>query len=232
VLAHLAAGLAHEIRNPLQAIQLNASVVEQYAADGRAGAGSRAIGESLSTIKDEAQRLTGLLNNYLGLVRPGGEMEPIDLGDLARRVVQLVRYAAVSSRVEVAVEPESDLPMVVGHAGRLQQAILNLVLNAIQAMPDGGRVTLRTSSSGDTVRLTVSDTGPGLAPDLADRLFDTRVTTKTEGSGLGLPLVKLVAEAHGGGVWYHSVPGSGASFTIVLPARRADRGRVDEAVAH
>ena len=101
----------------------------------------------------------------------------------------------------------------------MQQAILNLVINAIQAMPEGGTLTLRTDARPGIVRLTVSDTGPGLAQELADQLFDTRVTTKPEGSGLGLPMVRMVAESHGGAVWYRSTSGEGASFSLVLPTR-------------
>lgn len=219
VLAHLAAGLAHEIRNPLHAIQLNATVVEQYTERGEGDRGSRAVADSVSTIKEEAQRLTDLLNNYLGLVRPGAEFGPVDLRDLCRRVLQLVSYAARRSHVEVGLVGDEHPPMVLGEANRLQQAILNLVLNAIQAMPDGGRLTVRTDSYANMARVTVSDTGPGLPQELADQLFDTRVTTKPGGSGLGLPLVRLIAEAHGGGVWYRSSPGEGAAFTLVLPTQ-------------
>jgi signal transduction histidine kinase len=218
VLAHLAASLAHEIRNPLHAIQLNASVVQQYAGQLPSGDKSKAVSESLHVIKTETARLSDLLNNYLGMVRPSDDASPVDLRDLSRRVIQLVDFAARKSRVEIELEGEESPPMVFGVANRLQQAILNLVLNAIQAMPEGGTVTLRIDSYAEMVRLAVSDTGPGLPQELADQLFDTRVTTKQEGSGLGLPLVRLIAESHGGGVWYRSKPGEGASFMMVLPA--------------
>ncbi len=217
VLAHLAAGMAHEIRNPLHSIQINASVIEQYVADGE-DAPTRALRDSAVTIRAEAQRLAELLNHYLGLMRSDDEATLVDLRELCRRVVRLVSYAARQSRVELRLEGEIAPPPVEGIPDRLQQAILNLVLNAIQAMPEGGTVTLRTSSSPGVVRLTVSDTGPGLPPELGERVFDTRVTTKSEGSGLGLPLVRWIVEAHGGSVWYRSEPGRGAAFTIVLPA--------------
>ena len=217
VLAHLAASLAHEIRNPLHSIQLNAAVVEQYVDLSGTDKGSRAVAESLTTLKDEAQRLADLLNNYLGLVRPGKEMRPVDTRDLCRRVIQLVTHAARQSNVEIRFEGEEHLPLIHGAPNHLQQAILNLVLNAIQAMPTGGVLTLGTHTSPGAVRLTVSDTGPGLSQELSDRLFDTRVTTKPGGSGLGLPLVRLIAEAHGGSVWYRSVPGKGAAFSLIFP---------------
>jgi two-component system sensor histidine kinase HydH len=218
VLAHLAAGLAHEIRNPLHSIQINATAAEHYIDNATEGNHVDEVAASLETIKSETGRLTNLLNNYLGMVRPEKEMATVDLRDLARRVVQLVSYTAGLSGVEIHVEGEESLPQVRGIPDRLQQAILNLVLNAIQAMPDGGTLNIRTETSEGGVRLTVSDTGPGLAQGLAaDQLFDTRMTTKPGGTGLGLPLVRMIVEAHGGSVQYRSVPDHGAAFTLVLP---------------
>ena len=220
VLAHLAAGLAHEIRNPLHSIRINATAAEQYVDVAAADRDAKEVAESLHTIKSETSRLTDLLNNYLGMVRPEKEIVTVDLRDLSRRVIQLVGYTARQSRIDVRLEGEEPLPPVRGIPDRLQQAILNLVLNAIQAMPDGGSLSLRTDASQGVVRLTVSDTGPGLPQGLADQLFDTRVTTKPGGTGLGLPLVRMIVEAHGGSVWYRSVADHGASFTLVLPTDR------------
>lgn len=219
VLAHLAAGLAHEIRNPLHSIGLNATVVEQYIGSEATPPRLAAMTESLATIKEETQRLAALLNSYLGLVRPASEATPVDIRDLCRRVAQLLSFAARKSQVEIRLEGEEGLPPVLGEADRLQQAILNLVLNAIQAMPHGGIVRLQTSAAGGLVRVTVSDTGPGVPQELAEHLFDTRVTTKPTGTGLGLPLARIIAEAHGGSIWYRSKAGEGAAFTLVLPSR-------------
>jgi len=218
VLAHLAAGLAHEIRNPLHSIQINATAAEHYIDNATENNHVDEVAASLETIKSETGRLTNLLNNYLGMVRPEKEMATVDLRELARRVVQLVSYTAGQSDVEIRLEGQESLPVVRGIPDRLQQAILNLVLNAIQAMPDGGTLNIRTETSEGGVRLTVSDTGPGLAQGLAvDQLFDTRITTKPGGTGLGLPLVRMIVEAHGGSVQYRSVPDHGAAFTLVLP---------------
>ena len=219
VLAHLAAGLAHEIRNPLHSIRINAMAAEQYI-DAATADHAGEVAESLLTIKNETTRLADLLNNYLGMVRSEKEIVTVDLRELARRVIQLVRYTARQSHIEIRLEGDEPLPLVRGIPDRLQQAILNLVLNAIQAMPDGGSLSLRTDTSEGVVRLTVSDTGPGLPQELADQLFDTRVTTKAEGTGLGLPLVRMIVESHGGSVWYRSVPDQGAAFTVVLPTDR------------
>ncbi len=220
VLAHLAGSLAHEIRNPLHSIGLNAGVVQQYVGQPVTPDSVQATTESLRTIQEETRRLTDLLNNYLGLLRSAPEPVPVDVREVCRRVIQLLSYAAMKARVVIAFEGEPQLPAVVGVPDRLQQAVLNLVLNAIQAMPQGGRIALQTSAADGLVRVSVTDTGPGLPQGLAESLFDTRVTTKPGGSGLGLPLVRMIAEAHGGSVWYRSDPGSGATFTIVLPTLR------------
>ena len=220
VLAHLAGSLAHEIRNPLHSIGLNAGVVQQYTGQAVTPNTVKAMSESLRTIQEETRRLTDLLNNYLGLLRSAPEPVPVDVREVCRRVIQLLSYAAMKGRVEIKFEGDADLPSVFGVPDRLQQAVLNLVLNAIQAMPHGGWVALQTSASDGLVRVSVTDTGPGLPQGLAEKLFDTRVTTKPGGSGLGLPLVRMIAEAHGGSVWYRSDPGKGATFTLVLPSDR------------
>jgi signal transduction histidine kinase len=221
VLAHLAAGLAHEIRNPLHAIGLNAGAVQEHVNANRSSPRYLAMSEALSTIQDETRRLTDLLTNYLGLVRPSSTPGPVDLRELCRRVIRLLEYTARTAKVELVLEGDEQLPEIVGERDRLQQAILNLVLNAVQAMPDGGTVRVRTSHDAGLVRVTVLDTGPGLPPEVQEHLFDVRVTTKPGGTGLGLPLVRLIAEAHGGSIWYRSTPGEGAAFTLVIPARVA-----------
>lgn len=218
VLAHLAGGLAHEIRNPLHSIGLNAGVVEQYVGAFGDGSPDGAVAESLRAIQDETRRLTDLLNNYLGMLRSGVEPGLIDVREICRRVLQLLAFAALKSRVDLRLDGDEDLPLVPGVPDRIQQAILNLVLNAIQAMPHGGTVILNTVEAGGHVRVTVSDTGPGVPEDVVPHLFETRLTTKPGGSGLGLPLVRLIAEAHGGSVSYRSRPGEGSAFTLVLPS--------------
>ena len=220
VLAHLAGSLAHEIRNPLHAIGLSAGAVQQYVGRPQTETSQRAVAESLSTIQEETRRLTELLNNYLGMLRSAPQPGPVDVRDVCRRVMQLLTHEAMVAGVEMELSGETDLPEVYGVPDSLQQAVLNLVLNAIQAMPRGGRVALQTSAGNGLVRLSVTDTGPGLPPELADRIFESRVTTKDGGSGLGLPLVRMIAEAHGGSVRYRSDPGQGATFTLVLPSGR------------
>ena len=220
VLAHLVGSLAHEIRNALHSIGLNTGAVEAYVGQPVTGPRVAAMTESLQAIQEETRRLTDLLNSYLGLRRWDSELVPVDLREVCRRVIQLLSYDAMKSNVTIKLEGDVDLPAVFGAPDRLQQAVLNLVLNAIQVMPHGGWVALQTSTGDGLVRLSVTDTGPGLPRDLAEELFDPHVTTKPGGSGLGLPLVRIIAEDHGGSVWYRSDPGKGATFTLVLPTAR------------
>ncbi len=220
VLAHLAGSLAHEIRNPLHSIGVNAEVIEQHLRGrARRDASFLAMTESLSAIQEETRRLRDLLNNYLGLMRSAPTPEPVDVRDLCRKVLQLLGYTAIQSKVELTLEGEEDLPPVHGLPDRLQQAILNLAVNAIQAMPEGGVLRVRTAVSGGMVQVAVADTGPGLPPELAERPFETRITTKSGGTGLGLPLVRMIVESHGGSVWYRTRTGEGTTFTLVLPAQ-------------
>jgi len=219
-LAHLAAGLAHEIRNPLHAIGLNAEVVQQYVGPEVSDSRQRAMTESLDAIKSETRRLTDLLNNYLGLVRPERHLGPVDVRELCRRVRQLLAHSATESNVEIHLAGEP-VPPVEGVASRLQQAILNLVLNSIQAMPEGGKVTLETAVRQGRVEVTVADTGPGVPPERRAQMFEVRMTTKPEGSGLGLPLVRLIAEAHGGEIEYRPGGEGGSVMILRLPLRAA-----------
>ncbi|MBZ5640409.1 MAG: hypothetical protein LAO51_16835 [Acidobacteriia bacterium] len=220
-LANLAGALAHEIRNPLNSIGLNAAALKEHLVSGPDEARVRTMRESVGTIQDETRRLTDLLNNYLGLLRSSPVAGAVDLGGLCRRVIQLLRFTALKAQVDLSLEEDHRLPPVHGVPDRLQQAILNLALNAIQATPRGGRVRLSARREEGQAVLTVADTGPGVSPDLVPTLFEARFTTKPGGTGLGLPLVRIIAEAHGGCVTYAPATGGGAAFTLVLPIREA-----------
>jgi signal transduction histidine kinase len=223
VLAHLAAGLAHEIRNPLHAIGINAGVVEQYVGRDPSERNQRSMRESLVSIRDETRRLGELLNNYLGLVRPNSSEHTVDLHDLCRRIVRLLGYTAAQAEVRLRLDGEGGLPPVQGSADRLQQAILNLVLNAVQAMPRGGEVVVATASQSGTVTVTVTDNGPGVPEELRGSLFYFGATGRAGGTGLGLPIVRLIAEHHGGSIAYDPAPGHGARFTLTLPVQPVTR---------
>ncbi len=218
-IAHLAAGLAHEIRNPLHSIGLNATVIEEHAQADPNPERLAAVSESIESIKGESRRLAELLTSYLGLLRPESPMGLVDVREVCGRVIALLSFSARKSNVEIRLDGDEQLPRVPASADRLQQAVLNLTLNAIQAMPGGGSVSIRTRAIDGSIHIEVADTGPGVPEWLRPSLFDRAATTKPDGSGLGLPLVRIIAESHGGRVELRSGPGEGAVFCIVLPGQ-------------
>jgi len=215
-IGQMAAQIAHEVRNPLNAIGLNADLLADELADSGRGTGS----ELLTDIRSEVQRLTGITEGYLSL----GRLPPLNLEvqPLAPLVVELVRFqGAELSELGVQVDcnvPE-DLPSVLVDAGQFRQALLNIVRNAAEALSEcgGGKLHIRAQTHEGGVLLRLEDDGPGMHSELVARVFDPFFSTKEKGSGLGLPLTQQVIEEHGGRIRCTSKVGEGTSFSIWLP---------------
>jgi signal transduction histidine kinase len=217
-LGGIAAGFAHEIGNSLNVIRGYAAVAE------RELPAEHANREDVLAIRRETGRAAALLERFLVFARARDShafAQPIE--GVLREAVEVVGPAAAQARVERVVEIAPDLPLVLADAGLLRQAFLNLCVNAIDAMRDGGGGTLtaRARRDGDGVRVELRDTGPGLDAETARRIFEPFFTTKAEGTGLGLAIVRQAVEAHGGTISVESTPGSGAVFSIWLPAEVA-----------
>jgi two-component system sensor histidine kinase HydH len=214
-LGELTASIAHEIRNPLGGISGAAEIV------GREGVAPEVRAEFSDILRKETARLNQAVQNILTFARGRkSEVRETDLGEVARRVVRLVAHEAQQHSVSIAQEVPPGLrvetdPLLVEHI------LLNLVLNAVQAMPNGGAVTLsaRNTPPGP-VALTVRDTGPGISPENLGKLFQPFFTTKTTGSGLGLAIAKGIVEAHGGSIHIESAVGKGSTCTVKLPIRQ------------
>lgn len=216
--AQLAAHVAHEVRNPLSAIMLNAELLEEEAA--RCNCESAAESKGLiASIRSEAERLQHLTDEYLAFSRPPRPSAAShNLNAVVDDLAHLVREEAARSGITVESELSHACPCAVFDPQQVKQAVLNLVRNAIQAMPEGGRLRIRTSVRGDNrVALTVEDTGPGIAPELRCRMFEPFFTTKPTGTGLGLPLALHIIRDHGGDIELASADGGGARFTVLLP---------------
>src|SRR5262249_26310014 len=144
------------------------------------------------------------------------EIQPVDLNEVISDVVQLTRAEAQRRGITVESEPADDLPLVRGDKVHLQQVLLNLVLNGMEAMArvaGGRRLTMRTVGNGNaSVEIVVSDTGPGILPDRLPRVFDPFFSTKREGMGLGLSIARSLVRAHGGKIWAENNSGGGATF--------------------
>jgi two-component system sensor histidine kinase AtoS len=217
ILGRLAGALSHDIRNPLTAIFLHTDVLadELQQLD---GSKYEPLRRSLAVIKDEVARLHDLVQQYLSLAR---------LSDLQREVVDLRAYleafgAEMQQRlavrdIELRLEGDSDIGPVALHQNSFRRVLLNLLNNAVEAMPHGGVLTLRGQRLAAHVRLEISDTGGGIPVEQQPLLFSPFHSTKPEGTGLGLYLVREIVSAHQGDITVTSAPGQGTTFTVTLP---------------
>jgi signal transduction histidine kinase len=209
----LAAGLAHEVRNPLNSALLQLQVLERRLE--RPETKPESLRPVAKLVADEIRRLEHLVNDFLSFVRPRPlELRPMDLSDLCRGVFELVRPEAESVKVGLVLNVPADLPPLSADAERLRQVLINLVRNAMEAMPKGGTLTMGARAVGGHIELDVEDTGVGFADEAP--VFDAFFTTKETGTGLGLSIVHRVITDHGGTVRVKSRPGH-TCFTLSLP---------------
>jgi signal transduction histidine kinase len=223
--AQLAAHVAHEVRNPLSAIMLNAELLEEEAA--RCNCESAPESKALiASIRSEAERLQHLTDEYLAFARPPRPSAAShNLNAVVDDLAHLVREEATRSGITVETHLSHDCPCAVFDPQQVKQAVLNLVRNAIQVMPGGGHLRIRTSVRGDNrVALAVEDTGPGIAAEHRCRLFEPFFTTKPTGTGLGLPLALHIIRDHGGDIELEDADGRGARFTVLLPSASSGEG--------
>jgi two-component system, chemotaxis family, CheB/CheR fusion protein len=217
LLGRLAAGVAHELRNPLAAIVLHVDLLEDELRQPSPGSASE-IAQALMEIKTHLARVDDILQDYLSLVRVGAlQLAPVDLGRLVTQFAHEMRPALAAHGIILQLEALDQLGMVMLHPHTFRRVLVNLVHNAIDAMPQGGTLTLQGQRRAATVALDVRDTGSGIPPEHLTQIFEPLHTTKPAGTGLGLYIVQEVVAAHGGHVAVQSVVGQGSTFTITLP---------------
>lgn len=214
----MAAGLSHEIRNPLNAASLQLTLLERRLR--RLPAENQpTLLEPLSLVQQEMERLKGIVEDFLAFARPRDfQPRPLDLGLVAATVLDLFTAQAEQTNIRFERHIAAVSP-VDGDAGRLQQAVTNLVLNALQATPPGGFIRVEVAEQSGEVQLAIEDSGPGLSPQARRHLFEPFFTTKERGSGLGLPLVHAVIQQHAGSISVEEGRALGARFVIRLPVR-------------
>jgi two-component system sensor histidine kinase HydH len=210
---NLAAAVAHEIRNPLSAVSMG---LQRLRAEFEPAEGEE-YRRIVDLVQGEVRRLNAIVEEFLSLARPIQlRPEPVPVAALLDEIRRLVEPQAVRAGIVVDQTIPDSLPALRADRDRIKQVLLNLVLNAIEAMPSGGRLTLGGTASGPAVTLAVTDTGSGIPPELLPRVFEPYVTTKTRGLGLGLAIARRIVEAHGGRIEAES-GGQGTCFRVTLP---------------
>jgi two-component system NtrC family sensor kinase len=219
----LAAGVVHEINNPLATIAACAEALEQRADEGVFEECDAAadLTEYLELIKSEAFRCKEITTGLLDFSRVRtGERHPIDVGDILRSSANLVSHQKRGAGVKFDLDISDTLPTVDADGGQIQQAVIALSTNAVDAMPDGGTLTLRARPEAHSVAIEIEDTGVGIPAEDLSKIFDPFFTTKEvgKGTGLGLAVCYGIITDHGGRLSVRSNPGKGSVFTILLPA--------------
>jgi two-component system NtrC family sensor kinase len=219
----LAAGVVHEINNPLATVSACAEALESRLQEG-AFAGSTSeedLREYLGLIRSEAFRCKNITTGLLNFSRTRAvEYRSVDVADIISSCARLLSHQQRGEQIEIIVEAPDDLALISGDAGQLQQAVIALATNAIDAMPNGGRLTLSAHNHDKDVLIEVKDNGHGITAEDLPKIFEPFFTTKEvgDGTGLGLAVCYGILTEHGGRLDVQSQVGAGTTFTITLPA--------------
>ncbi|HSF07340.1 MAG TPA: ATP-binding protein [Methylomirabilota bacterium] len=212
--------VAHEVRNPISAIELNAEILQDIVR-ARPGQDPDEADALVSAIREQVRTLDAHTEEYLTFARfPRPHYEEESLNSLVEEVGEFIRPVATRQGLQLRVATDPRVPVMEIDRGLLRQAILNLLKNGLEALSRGHELTLASRRDGDAVEISVSDDGPGIPEDVAKRLFEPFFTTKPQGTGLGLSIARQITEEHGGEVRWENRPGGGACFTIRLPIKR------------
>lgn len=213
--AALATGLAHEIRNPLNALNLNVTLMERRLRG--LGVDTESIDPILEVMRSEIRRVRGLTSEIMDFAKPIAISAGwCDARELVRDLVMIHGPTLEVSQIELRTHVVGE-PMMWCDTDRIKQVLVNLMTNAIEAIGDGGSITLTIEGDANGTQLVLEDTGEGMPPSLKYRIFDLFFTTKAAGTGLGLPIVRKIIEAHAGAIDVNSRPQQGTTFTIYLP---------------
>jgi two-component system NtrC family sensor kinase len=220
-IGRLASGIAHEINNPLQGVLTFASLLQQK--EGR----DEEEKEDLAIIVRETTRVRDIVRGLLDFARQSAPTkEPLAINEVVKETIQLVRSQKESGTIVIVDNLDESLPAILGDKNQLEQVFLNLSFNAVEAMQEGGTLSITTSARDEEVVVSVSDTGCGIEEEHLDKIFEPFFTTKPagKGTGLGLSVSYGTVQQHGGRLEVESEVGRGTTFTVVLPVDRGEQG--------
>jgi len=220
----LAAEVAHEIGNPLNSLYLHLQLLQRILKRPEPDLADAA--QEVAEARSEVERLDAIINQFLHALRPGKPVfEPLDLKSVVLDSLNFMRQEITDRKIQLEFYWAENVPQINGDVNQLKQAFYNLARNAMQAMPSGGRLTIRCNADDAFVMLSVSDSGCGIKPENMQKIFKPFFTTKNAGTGLGLMIVERIVREHGGGLAVDSRENAGTTFTISLPRRvRVVRG--------
>ncbi len=212
-ISRVSSGVAHEVKNPLNAILLHVEV-----AKAKLARGDMDVIPQMEIISSEILRLDRVVKTFLDFTRPVElRLETVPLRRLLDEVLELAKPQADASHIRVIVAQDAEGIGVRIDRDLLKQAMLNIVVNAMQAMPEGGELRFESLASEEAAEIRISDTGAGIPPELRDKIFRLYFTTKKEGSGIGLAMTFRIVQLHDGTIDFTSEPGKGTTFSIRLP---------------
>jgi len=215
-IANLGDSIAHEIRNPLNSIHMNVQLLRE-GLHGNGALDHARLDRTAATVQREIKRLDRVVRDFVQFSRPPAlRLEPGSINHVVRAALDSLDGQIRGKRLKVETDLQSARPVRLDR-DRLQRAIYNVLLNAVQVLPDGGRIVCRSRDEERRCLLEISDDGPGIEPDLSAHIFELFYTTKGGGTGLGLPIANRIVEEHGGRMAVASEPGRGATFAFFLP---------------
>ncbi len=221
-LTTLAAGVAHEINNPLGSISIRIQLLEKLIRSEEPD--KAAMFKHVDIIKEEMDRLKHIVVDFLFAVRPMDiQLLSENLAPILEEVADFIQPEAERKGIEVKLSIDKNLPSVLLDKRHIKQALLNLIQNAMAAMPDGGTLGISAEYSGDEARISVSDTGTGIPEELLTKIFEPYFTTKKSGTGLGLTITFKIVKEHSGDISLESKEGKGSTFTIHLPVPQKEK---------
>lgn len=217
VLGEVAAEIAHEIRNPLTVIKM---LIQSIQARTK-GEASELLRKDTEIVAEKVLQMEKIVNQVLSMGRPGEmSLTCVDLQDCLEETLSFMRFRLAQQKVQLKTQYDKQIPPLFLDKGQISQVFLNIVLNAIQAMPGGGTLTVSLKRSLDKIYVQFQDTGVGIAEDHLPHLFQPFFTSKKEGTGLGLAIVQRIVEAHSGGIYVQSEVGKGTTFAIEFPVKK------------